>query len=337
MRERVLSGMRPSGKLHLGHLHGALANWRELQERYDSYFFVADWHALTSEYANPAAIRENGRQMVLDWLAAGIDPAKAVIFVQSQVVEHAELHLLLSMITPLSWLERCPTYKEQLEQVKDKDLHTYGFLGYPVLQTADIVMYLANWVPVGVDQLPHLELAREIVRRFHFLYGEGVLVEPQPKLTEFPKIPGTDGRKMSKSYGNSIFLSDTAEETGKKILPMVTDPARVRRTDPGDPAICPVFTLHRVSTPESERDRLADGLPQRRHRLHRLQEDAHRNAQRVARAAAPPARRTRGRRRTRGAHPRGRDGAGPRRGRERHGRRAPGRAPLASPCDATEG
>jgi len=259
MRERVLSGMRPSGMLHLGHLHGALANWRELQEHYDSYFFVADWHALTSEYANPAAIRENGRQMVLDWLAAGIDPAKAVIFVQSQVIEHAELHLLLSMITPLSWLERCPTYKEQLDQVKDKDLHTYGFLGYPVLQTADIVMYLANWVPVGVDQLPHLELAREIVRRFHFLYGEGVLVEPQPKLTEFPKIPGTDGRKMSKSYGNSIFLSDTAEETGKKIMPMVTDPARVRRTDPGDPEKCPVFILHRVSTPQSERVRLAEG------------------------------------------------------------------------------
>jgi tryptophanyl-tRNA synthetase len=259
MRERVLSGMRPSGKLHLGHLHGALANWRELQERYDCFYFVADWHALTSEYANPAAIRENGRQMVLDWLAAGIDPAKAVIFVQSQVVEHAELHLLLSMIAPLSWLERCPTYKEQLEQVKDKDLHTYGFLGYPVLQTADIVMYLANWVPVGVDQLPHLELARELVRRFHFLYGEGVLVEPQPKLTEFPKIPGTDGRKMSKSYGNSIFLSDSADETAKKILPMVTDPARVRRTDPGDPSICPVFTLHRVSTPEGERDRLAAG------------------------------------------------------------------------------
>ena len=192
--------------------------------------------------------------MVLDWLAAGIDPARAVIFVQSQVIEHSELHLLLSMITPLSWLERCPTYKEQLEQVKDKDLHTYGFLGYPVLQTADIVMYLANWVPVGVDQLPHLELAREIVRRFHFLYGEGVLVEPQPKLTEFPKIPGTDGRKMSKSYGNSIFLSDSAEETGRKILGvpkerpgMVTDPARVRRTDPGDPEKCPVFTLHRVA------------------------------------------------------------------------------------------
>src|SRR5512139_844684 len=266
MRERVLSGMRPSGKLHLGHLHGALANWRELQERYDCFYFVADWHALTSEYADPAAIRENGRQMVIDWLAAGIDPAKAVLFVQSQVVEHAELHLLLSMISPLSWLERCPTYKEQLEQVKDKDLHTYGFLGYPVLQTADIVMYLANWVPVGVDQLPHLELAREIVRRFHFLYGEGVLVEPQPKLTEFPKIPGTDGRKMSKSYGNAILLSDTADETGKKILGvpkerpgMVTDPARVRRTDPGDPEKCPVFTLHRIATPEAERERLAFG------------------------------------------------------------------------------
>jgi tryptophanyl-tRNA synthetase len=163
------------------------------------------------------------------------------------------------MITPLSWLERCPTYKEQLEQVKDKDLHTYGFLGYPVLQAADIVMYLANWVPVGVDQLPHLELAREIVRRFHFLYGEGVLVEPQPKLTEFPKIPGTDGRKMSKSYGNSIFLSDSAEETAKKILPMVTDPARVRRTDAGDPEKCPVFTLHRVVTAEGERERIAAG------------------------------------------------------------------------------
>jgi len=259
MRERVLSGMRPSGKLHLGHLHGALANWRELQERYDCFYFVADWHALTSEYANPAAIRENGRQMVLDWLAAGIDPAKAVLFVQSQVPEHAELHLLLSMITPLSWLERCPTYKEQLEQVKDKDLHTYGFLGYPVLQTADIVMYRANWVPVGVDQLPHLELAREIVRRFHSLYGEGVFVEPQPKLTEFPKIPGTDGRKMSKSYGNTIAMREEPALVKQKIERMPTDPARVRRTDPGDPSICPVFTLHRVVTPEGERVCLAEG------------------------------------------------------------------------------
>jgi tryptophanyl-tRNA synthetase len=259
MRERVLSGMRPSGKLHLGHLHGALQNWRELQERFDCFYFVADWHALTSEYADTGAVRESGRQMVVDWLAAGIDPAKATIFVQSRVVEHAELFLLLSMITPLSWLERCPTYKEQLEQVQDKDLHTFGFLGYPVLQTADIIMYRANWVPVGVDQLPHLELAREIVRRFHGFYGEGVFPEPQPKLTEFPKIPGTDGRKMSKSYGNAIFLSDTAEETGRKILPMVTDPARVRRTDPGDPEKCPVFTLHRIATPEGERARFAEG------------------------------------------------------------------------------
>jgi len=258
-RQRVLSGMRPSGRLHLGHLHGALANWRELQEQYDCHYFVADWHALTSEYADPKAIRENGRQMVLDWLAAGIDPSRAVLFVQSRVPEHAELFTLLAMVTPLSWLERCPTYKEQLEQVRDKDLHTFGFLGYPVLQTADIIMYRADWVPVGVDQLPHLELAREIVRRFHGFYGDGVFPEPQPKLTEFPKIPGTDGRKMSKSYGNSIFLSDTAEETGKKILPMVTDPARVRRTDPGDPDKCPVFTLHRVATPAGEREALAGG------------------------------------------------------------------------------
>jgi tryptophanyl-tRNA synthetase len=259
MRERVLSGMRPSGRLHVGHLLGALANWRELQERYDCFYFVADWHALTSEYADTGAVHESGRQMVLDWLAAGIDPAQAVIFRQSGVIEHAELFLLLSMVTPLSWLERCPTYKEQLEQVRDKDLHTFGFLGYPVLQTADIIMYRANWVPVGVDQLPHLELAREIVRRFNGFYGEGIFPEPQPKLTEFPKIPGTDGRKMSKSYGNSIFLSDTAEETGKKILPMVTDPARVRRTDPGDPAKCPVFTLHGIATPAEERARLAEG------------------------------------------------------------------------------
>jgi len=258
-RERVLSGMRPSGKLHLGHLHGALANWRDLQERYDCHYFVADWHALTSEYADPAAIRENGRQMVLDWLAAGIDPARSVLFVQSRVPEHAELFTLLAMITPLSWLERCPTYKEQLEQVRDKDLHTFGFLGYPVLQTADIIMYRADWVPVGVDQLPHLELAREIVRRFHGFYGPGVFPEPQPKLTEFPKVPGTDGRKMSKSYGNAIFLSDDEEETGRKILPMVTDPARVRRTDPGEPDKCPVFSLHLLSTPADERARLAAG------------------------------------------------------------------------------
>jgi tryptophanyl-tRNA synthetase len=258
-RERVLSGMRPSGRLHLGHLHGALQNWKELQEEFDSFYFVADWHALTSEYADTSTVQESIFDMVVDWLASGIDPEKATIFVQSQVIEHAELHLLLSMITPLGWLERCPTYKEQLAEMKGKDLHTYGFLGYPVLQTADIIMYRADWVPVGVDQVPHLELAREIVRRFHNFYGEGIFPEPQPKLTEFPKIPGTDGRKMSKSYGNAVFLSDSDEETGKKVLPMVTDPARVRRSDPGDPEKCPVFTLHRVYTPEEERKGLADG------------------------------------------------------------------------------
>jgi len=258
-RERVLSGMRPSGRLHLGHLHGALQNWKELQEVYDCFYFVADWHALTSEYADPSSIRESAFDMVVDWLASGIDPEKATIFVQSQIIEHAELHLLLSMITPLGWLERCPTYKEQLVEMKGKDLHTFGFLGYPVLQTADIIMYRADWVPVGVDQVPHLELAREIVRRFHNFYGEGIFPEPQPKLTEFPKIPGTDGRKMSKSYGNAIFLSDSEEETQKKILTMMTDPARVRRTDPGDPEKCPVFTLHRVYTPAGERDELSKG------------------------------------------------------------------------------
>jgi len=251
--------MRPSGRLHLGHLHGALQNWKELQEEYDCFYFVADWHALTSEYADTSKVRESIFDMVVDWLASGIDPEKATIFVQSQVMEHAELHLLLSMITPLGWLERCPTYKEQLVEMKGKDLHTYGFLGYPVLQTADIIMYRADWVPVGVDQVPHLELAREIVRRFHNFFGEGIFPEPQPKLTEFPKIPGTDGRKMSKSYGNAVFLSDSEEETERKIRPMVTDPARVRRTDPGDPEKCPVFTLHRVYTPAGERDGIVEG------------------------------------------------------------------------------
>jgi tryptophanyl-tRNA synthetase len=252
-RERVLSGMRPSGRLHLGHLHGALHNWQELQEEYDCFYFVADWHALTSEYSDTSSIRQSGYEMVLDWLAAGIDPDKATIFLQSKVLEHAELHVILSMITPLSWLERCPTYKEQIEEMRGKDLHTFGFLGYPVLQTADIIMYRADWVPVGIDQLPHLELAREIVRRFEFFYKGAIFPEPQPKLTEFAKIPGTDGRKMSKSYGNAIFLSESEKETEQKILPMTTDPARVRRTDPGDPEKCPVFTLHRVYTPEAER------------------------------------------------------------------------------------
>jgi tryptophanyl-tRNA synthetase len=251
--------MRPSGRLHLGHLYGALRNWKSLQDEYACFFFVADWHAFTTEYNDPASIRGDGFEMILDWLAAGVDPEKATLFIQSRVIEHAELYVLLSMITPLSWLERCPTYKEQLAEVQGKDLHTFGFLGYPALQTADIVMYRAHWVPVGVDQLPHLELAREIVRRFHHFYGTGIFPEPQAKLTEFARIPGTDGRKMSKSYHNAIFLSDSEEETEKKILPMVTDPARVRRADPGNPDKCPVFDLHRVQTPDAARADLDRG------------------------------------------------------------------------------
>ena len=206
-KKRVLSGMRPSGRLHLGHLHGVLENWLRLQEEYDCFFFVADWHALTSEYADPAGISESVREMVLDWLSVGIDPTVSTLFLQSHIKEHAELYLLLSMITPLPWLERNPTYKEQLTEIKDKDIRTYGFLGYPVLQTADIVIYKANAVPVGIDQAPHIELSREIVRRFNHLYGE-VFPEPETLLTETSKIFGTDGRKMSKSYNNAIFPND---------------------------------------------------------------------------------------------------------------------------------
>lgn len=249
--KRVLSGMRPSGKLHLGHFHGVLENWIRLQKESASFFFVADWHALTTEYNNPSNIQDNIKEMVIDWLSCGIDPDRTTIFLQSAVKEHAELHLLLSMITPLSWLERNPTYKEQIEEVKDKDLHTYGFLGYPVLQTADIIIYKANAVPVGIDQAPHLELSREITRRFNFLYGE-TFPEPQTLLTETPKLLGTDGKKMSKSYNNAIFLSDPPDVIEKKILPMMTDPARQRRTDKGNPEICPVYFLHRIySTPET--------------------------------------------------------------------------------------
>lgn len=249
--KRVLSGMRPSGKLHLGHFHGVLLNWLRLQKENECLFFVADWHALTTEYNNPSNIQDNIKEMALDWLSCGIDPDKSTIFLQSAVKEHAELHLLLSMITPLSWLERNPTYKEQIEEVKDKDLHTYGFLGYPVLQTADIIIYKADMVPVGIDQAPHLELSREITRRFNFLYGK-IFPEPQTLLTETPKLLGTDGRKMSKSYNNAIFLSDPPEVIEKKILPMMTDPARQRRTDKGNPDICPVYFLHKIySTPET--------------------------------------------------------------------------------------
>ncbi|MDE2181234.1 MAG: tryptophan--tRNA ligase [candidate division NC10 bacterium] len=254
---RVLSGMRPTGRLHLGHLFGALDNWRRLQEAYECFFFVADWHALTTEYADTKSIRENIREMVLDMLAAGIDPSKATLFLQSRLHEHAELYLLLSMITPVPWLERNPTYKEQQQELTTKDLSTYGFLGYPVLMASDILIYKANHVPVGIDQVPHLELAREIARRFNALYGE-VFIEPQPLLTDFPKVPGTDGRKMSKSYGNAVYLADSPEQVTAKIRPMVTDPARARRSDPGNPEVCPVFDLHKIFTPKMERDTAID-------------------------------------------------------------------------------
>jgi len=249
MRQRVLSGMRPSGKLHLGHLHGVLSNWRRLQAEYDCFFFVADWHALTTNYENPWTIPANIEEMVLDWIACGIDPERSVLFVQSDLKEHAELHLLLSMITPVSWLERNPTYKEQQQQLKDRDLATYGFLGYPVLQAADIIMYKAHKVPVGIDQLPHVELTREITRRFNYLYGQ-VFPVPEALLTETPKLPGLDGRKMSKSYGNAIFLSDSAQEIRAKIATMITDVERPRRSDPGDPEKrCVAFQLHRLYLP----------------------------------------------------------------------------------------
>lgn len=249
---RVLSGHRPTGYLHLGHLVGALSNWIELQERFDCFYAIVDWHALTTNYRDPSRVQDYIRQTVIDWLAAGLDPEKCTIFVQSHVKEHAEMHLLLSMIVPLPWLERVPTYKEQQQQLADRDINTYGFLGYPVLQAADIVLYEARYVPVGEDQLPHLELTREMVRRFNGLYGN-VLVEPEAKTTAVSRLPGTDGRKMSKSYDNAINLSDTPEEIRAKYKTMMTDPARVRRQDPGNPDICPVFQHHRAFTPEQRR------------------------------------------------------------------------------------
>jgi len=313
--DRVLSGMRPTGRLHLGHYHGVLKNWLRLQNEYQCLFFVADWHALTTHYDTPQMIEENVRDMTIDWLAAGVDPAQATLFVQSRVIEHAELHLLLSMMTPLGWLERVPTYKDQQEKLSEKDLSTYGFLGYPLLQSADILIYRANLVPVGEDQVPHIEFTREICRRFNHLYGrepgfedkaraavkklgskkarlyeecrtayqekgddealesaqallndaqnlslndrerlfgylEGsgkmILAEPEALLTEASKMPGLDGQKMSKSYNNTIALREDPEVVTKKIRTMPTDPARVRRTDPGNPANCPVWQFHQV-------------------------------------------------------------------------------------------
>jgi len=245
VRKRILSGMRPSGRLHLGHLVGALANWAALQDEYECFYMVADWHALSTEYENPSEIKNNIREMVIDWISSGLDPKKSTMFVQSHVLEHAELHLLLSMFIPLSWLERCPTYKQQQQELKDRNLSTYGFLGYPVLQAADILVYKAEAVPVGEDQLPHLELCREIARRFNFLYKE-IFPEPQALLTKVPKLLGTNGRKMSKSYNNSIFLSDPPELIREKVGSMVTDPTRIRTNDPGHPDICTVYELHAI-------------------------------------------------------------------------------------------
>lgn len=255
MKQRVVSGMRPTGKLHIGHYHGVLENWVKMQDSFDCFFFVADWHSLTTEYADTSGIAQSIREMVLDWVAFGLDPEKCVIFRQSLVPHHSELNLVLSMVTPVSWLERCPTYKEMQDNLETKDLSTFGFLGYPVLMAADIILYKATRVPVGQDQLPHLEITREIARRFNHLYGE-VFPEPEALLTETPKLPGLDGRKMSKSYNNSIYLSDTAEETSKKIMGMVTDPARVRRNDPGDPDVCVAFNLHRIYVPQEKLDEI---------------------------------------------------------------------------------
>jgi tryptophanyl-tRNA synthetase len=244
-RPVVVSGMRPTGRLHLGHLHGALSNWIALQAEHDCFFFSADWHALTTSYHQTDLIKPAEREMFVDWMAAGLDPEKCTLFVQSQVKEHAELFLLLAMITPLGWLERSPTYKEMRENLTDRDLALYGFLGYPVLMTADVILYKASRVPVGIDQVPHLELAREITRKFNFHYGN-VFPEPKPMLTEAAKVVGTDGRKMSKSYGNAVEVGEPVESTTKKIMGAVTDPARKRRQDPGNPEVCGIFYLHRI-------------------------------------------------------------------------------------------
>jgi tryptophanyl-tRNA synthetase len=260
-RKRVLSGMRPTGKLHLGNYVGALQNWVRMQDEYECFFCIVDWHALTTDYADTSSVKANSLEVAFDWLAAGLDPKKSVLFIQSHVPAHAELHLLLSMITPLGWLERVPTYKEQRDNIKDKDLGTYGFLGYPVLQAADILVYKADTVPVGEDQVAHVELTREIARRFNGFYGgeKGVFPEPQSLLTPTPKLPGTDGRKMSKSYNNSILLADPEPVVRQKLKTMVTDPARVRRSDPGNPDVCPVGDLHKIFSSKETMAKVNEG------------------------------------------------------------------------------
>jgi len=254
-RTVVLSGMRSTGRLHLGNYFGAVRNWVDLQERYQCHYFVADWHALTTDYADPSNIPRHSLEVVADWVASGLDPERSVIFVQSMVPEHAELHLLLSMITPLGWLERVPTYKEQMREIDNRDLSTYGFLGYPVLQTADILLYRADFVPVGEDQASHLELSREITRRFNSLFGD-VFPEPKALFTPTPKVPGLDGRKMSKSYQNTIDLGDPPEEVRRKCASMFTDPTRLRRKDPGHPEACNLYDFHKLLSPLDVQDRV---------------------------------------------------------------------------------
>jgi len=256
VKKRVVSGNRPTGKLHIGHYHGALKNWIELQDKYDCFFFVADWHALTTKYDETKNLRKDVEEMVIDWIAAGLNPSKCTIYRQSDVPEVAELNLYFSMITPISWLERCPTYKEMINEINYKDISTHGFLGYPILQVADIVLYHGELVPVGEDQLPHLELGREIVRRFNHFYGQ-YFSEPQAILSQAKRVPGIDGRKMSKSYGNAINLSDSPEEILKKVQMMITDPARIKRTDLGHPDVCLVHGLHKIYSDDV--DKITEG------------------------------------------------------------------------------
>src|ERR1043165_8069630 len=261
-RKRVLSGMRSTGRLHLGNFVGALDNWVRMQDQYECFFFVADWHALTTDYADTSAVKQNSVEVLLDWLAAGLDPERCTMFIQSHVPQHAQLHLIFSMITPLGWLERVPTYKEQRENITEKDLGTYGFLGYPVLQSADILIYKGDLVPVGEDQVAHVELTREIARRFNQFYklqDKDVFPEPQALKTKAAKLPGPDGRKMSKSYGNTIMLTDPEPVVRQKLKTMKTDPARIKRTDPGDPDKCPVGDLHKIFSSKETMAKVYDG------------------------------------------------------------------------------
>jgi len=282
-KKRILSGMRPTGPLHLGNLLGALANWVQMQDEYDCFFFIADWHALTSDFDDTDPIQGYKKEIMMDWLGAGLTPEKSTLFVQSLVKEHAELFLILSMITPVPWLERNPIYKEQIGQLSNKDLSNFGFLGYPVLQAADIIMYKPYGVPVGVDQAPHVEITREIARRFNYFYGD-VFPEPEVILTETPKILGTDRRKMSKSYDNAIFLSDRPDIISTKVAGMITDPQRARRTDPGNPEICNIFDFHKLYT---NPDIVAEIDQQCRSAGIRCVECKHKMAQNLIRALEP--------------------------------------------------